>query len=398
MITGCGAVTSVGTSAAGTWSAVLAGTSGIGPVERFATDGYACSSAALVFGVSAETAGVGPRDAWIMGLPALMLLVSGREAMAQAGLHAAPPEPDEIGFFAGMGMVDPTPEDLGGAVLASREPAGIDYRRFFGDGYREIHPLWPLVMLNNVGFCLAALHLGVRGDNAVFSPGADSALLALAEASAAVESSRTAATLSGGASERVSPESLARAHIVGGWDRPGARCALGEGAAALVVERESVARARGAVPLAAVAGWGFSHAASAREGFEAAMTSAIERAGQVVPADAVVLHDESCGEAARAEREAVATVLQGQTRPPALLSSKKMLGHALAGGAAVDIALATRMLGEGFVPRSLAEGAWGPGPSAGPMLARAGARPRRVLVNARGWSGACGCVVLDAAS
>ena len=224
----------------------------------------------------------------------------------------------------------------------------------------------------------------------MFSPGADAALLAVAEASAAVASGRAAAALAGGASERVSTGSLARAHLVGGWGGSGAGCALGEGAAALVLEAESVARTRDAAPRAVVAGWGFSHAARASDGFAAAIASALERAGSDPrPADAVILHDERCGEAAKAERDAVADVLGRQAEPMALLSSKEMLGHALAGGAAVDVVLAVQALDGGFVPRSMIRN--GGGPPCG-----AAVRPRRVVVNARSWSGAYGCLILDA--
>lgn len=390
VITGCGAVTSVAAYAAGTWSAAVAGATGVSPIEGFDASGFTCRLAAQVSGLDGESLGVSPRDARIMGLPGLMLLGSGREAMAEAGLRGEAASPEEIGFFAGMGMVDPAPEDLRAAVAVSRAPAGIDYERFFGDGYRQIYPLWPLAMLNNVGFCLAALHLGVRGDNAVFSPGADAALLAVAEASAAVSAGRAAAALAGGTSERVCTGSLARAHLVGGWGEPGANCALGEGAALLVVEAESVARARGATPRAVVSGWGFSHAASASEGFEAAMESALETAGRDPrPADTVILHDERCRGTAGAERDAIAHILGGKAQPTALLSSKGMLGHALAGGAAVDVVLAVHTLDGGLVPRLLIQ-------DAGAPPCDAAARPHRIVVNARSWSDTYGSLILDA--
>jgi 3-oxoacyl-[acyl-carrier-protein] synthase II len=397
VITGCGAVTSVAASAAETWSAVVAGATGVGPIEGFDASGFACHLAAQVLGFHTESLGVSPRDARIMGLPGLMLLGSGREAMVQAGLRGATPGPDEIGIFAGMGMVDRAPEDLRAAVAGSRAPTGIDYERFFGDGYREIYPLWPLAMLNNVGFCLAALHLGARGENAVFSPGADAALLAVAEASSAVASGRAAAALAGGASERVTADSLARAHLAGGWGQQAANCALGEGAAVLVLEAESMARARGATPRAVVAGWGFAHAACASDGFVAAMASALERVGPAPrPADTAVLHDERCRGAAGAERDAVASVFGRQAEPTALLSSKEMLGHALAGGAAVDVVLAVHVLDGGFVPRSLIQGGGGPRPPADGTPCGAAVRPRRIVVNAQSWSGAYGCLILDA--
>ena len=393
VITGCGAVTSVGTSAGVTWSAVRAGRSGIRTPAVAGAERPACRSVARVSGIDADTLGVGARDAQIMGLPALMLLGSAREAMTEARLDRAVCGSDEIGFYAGMGMVDPAPEDLRAAVLGSRRPDGIDYRRFFNDAYREIHPLWPLAMLNNVGFCLSALLVGARGENAVFSPGADSALLALSEASDTVVSGRAAAAVAAGASERVSAASVTRARIVGGWGEPECSCAPGECAAALVIESADAARARGAAPLATVAGWGFS---SASEGFAAAMTLAVERASRAArPADAVLLHDERCRGTDMAEREAIAEVLGAQETPPVLLSSKELIGHGLAGGSATDVVLAVRMLVEGLLPATLARPALACGRPGGAVPGWTAVRPRRIVVNSCSWSGSFGSVVLD---
>jgi 3-oxoacyl-[acyl-carrier-protein] synthase II len=389
VITGCGAVTSMAASAAGTWAALNDGASGVRRLSHGETERLGCISAGLAVPVDAAALGVSARDARIMRLPGLMLLAGAREAMRQARLDPATYGPDEVGFYAGMGMVDPAADDLASAVAASRGEDGIDYARFFADGYREIYPLWPLAMLNNVGFCLAALHLGVRGDNAVFSPGADAALLALAEACAAVRTDRVAAALAAGVSEAASPHSIARAGLAGGWSDPASRCALGEAAAALVVETEAGARARGVAPLAAVVGWGFSSAPRPAQAFVAAMEQALERDGAAGrPVDTVVLHDERCGEVDRAERAAVRKVCAERAASPALVSSKRRLGDALAGGAAVDLALAVHALAGGALPAALRVGPRRRSVPAAP--------PRRIIVNARSWSGACGSVLLDA--
>ena len=82
-----------------------------------------------------------------------------------------------MGFFAGMGTVDYHLEDLLPAVAKSLSQSGdLDYDRFFSAGYQEIYPLWPLGMLNNVAFCQAAIHFGLRGENAVFSPHGDAGI------------------------------------------------------------------------------------------------------------------------------------------------------------------------------------------------------------------------------
>jgi 3-oxoacyl-[acyl-carrier-protein] synthase II len=212
-ITGAGAVSALGASAAATLAGWARGEGGIRPIADWDASGFACRAAARAARPDPETLGVHPRDARIMGAPALWLLQAGREAAAGAGLPAAGIPPEALGCFAAMGMVDPDAADLQGAVRKSRGEAGLDFGKFYAGAYREIHPLWPLAMLNNVGFCLAAIGLGLRGENATFSPSPDGTLTALAEAAAAVVEGRAAAVLAGGVGEAVSPWSLARAHL-----------------------------------------------------------------------------------------------------------------------------------------------------------------------------------------
>ncbi len=98
------------------------------------------------------------------------------------GLENASIPREEIGFFAGMGMVDYEVDDLLPAVLKSLNATGdLDYSAFYSKGYTEIYPLWPLSMLNNISFCQVATSLDLQGENTVFSPHADSGAMAVAE-------------------------------------------------------------------------------------------------------------------------------------------------------------------------------------------------------------------------
>jgi 3-oxoacyl-[acyl-carrier-protein] synthase II len=397
VVTGMGAVSSLGTSVAANWAALVDGRSGVGPITGSDARGFTGLSAAQLVGPEPGALGIDARNARIMGRPGLMLLQTGREALAQAKLGTSDAEPERIGFFAALGMVDPQPDDLRRAVIRSRGRDGIDYERFFADAYREIYPLWPLAMLNNVGFCVAAQLLGVRGENAVFSPGADAAVVALAEAAAAVLGGRADAALAAGASEGVSAASVARSRLARGWDRSKSAAAPGEAAGVLVVEPESRARSRNAQALAVVAGWGFAFGAEGEQAAADATRQAIERA-RIEPCDvdAVLLDGEGGGEDGAAERATVAGVFAGGGNP-VMLTSRRSIGHALAGGAALDALFAVLMVSTGEVPAALrAEGAdqsHGAGQRAGWFQAR----PRHVLVNARSWGGHAASLLVAAA-
>ena len=164
-----------------------------------------------------------------------------------------------------MEAPDPLPEDLARAAFLSRRGEACDWPEFYGGAFREIHPLWPLAMLNNVGFAVAAQALGVWGENAVFSPAADMGARAVAEAAAALREGRCTVALAGGATDRLTPLGLARAHLLAGIPEgsapaPDEALLPGEAAGVLVLEREADAAARGAPALAVVAGWAFGRA------------------------------------------------------------------------------------------------------------------------------------------
>ncbi|HWR90002.1 MAG TPA: beta-ketoacyl synthase N-terminal-like domain-containing protein, partial [Dissulfurispiraceae bacterium] len=214
VITGMGIATSLGRDADEVWRALLSGATGIGPIRGFDASGFLCPLAAQIPDPDAPDTGTPSRDGRVTDSHTACLMKSARDACRQS--HIDTVQSEDISFFAGMGMIDYSPDDLIRAVLHSRDKTGaLDYDLFFSEGYREIPPLWPLAMLNNVIFCEVAINLGIRGENTVFSPHADSGARAVAEAMYTVREHPTGVTLAGGVSEKVSLSSLARAHLSG---------------------------------------------------------------------------------------------------------------------------------------------------------------------------------------
>jgi hypothetical protein len=174
----------------------------------------------------------------ILGFQGRLLAHVARVAHEEARLRDVPRE--EVGFFVATGMVDSTPADLVPAVRASAAADGsLDLAAFFASGFRAIHPLWPLSMLNNVAVGQVATELDVRGDNLVLSSEADAGGRAFEEALAALEDGAVRAAIVAGVSERAGPASSARALLAG------APLPRAEAAAAVVLEWEPSARARG---------------------------------------------------------------------------------------------------------------------------------------------------------
>ncbi|MFM8981210.1 MAG: beta-ketoacyl synthase N-terminal-like domain-containing protein [Planctomycetia bacterium] len=189
----------------------------------------------------------------VLGRHGRWLLQVAEAAHARAGLAALPRE--QVGLCVALGMVDPDPEDLAPAVLASREGgeghAGdgpVSLARFHAGGFRAMHPLWPLSMLGNVAAGQVAIALDLRGDNTVLASDGLSGVRVLLEARRALQAGAAQAVLAAAAAEPLAPASLARLSLAGeagAWREPG------EGAAALVLEQPAAAAARAAP----VAGW-----------------------------------------------------------------------------------------------------------------------------------------------
>jgi len=391
-VTGAAVVTSLGLTLDATWSSLVAGSSGIRLISRFDASGFRCRRAAEVSSLDPESLEVGRREASIMGQEALRLLKAARDAMSGAGLGGHEIEAERLGFFTAMDTVDPEVEDLLPAVAASVGADGVDYDRFFGGGYREIHPLWPLSTLNNVGFCLVCSYLRVLGENAVFSPGGEAAVTALAEAATVIREGRADVILVGGAGGDVSPGSLARDHLLAGegtWleDHP-----PGEAGAVVVVETEARAKERRVARLAVITGWGQGRDSEPSRGLARAVTASMTQAGlDPSEIDAIVVH----GIEPDLWWEAGAFPgLRGRgSEMIPVWASESALGRLSAAAAAVDMCLGVQMLETGVVPPTLAPG--GEIGSTGDI-----GRPediQRVMVGGCSRGGQCAAVILERA-
>ena len=260
VITGAGMVTSLGRSRSETWSALLAGRCGVGPIQGFDCAGFSCRVAAQALNFDWSDIARQSKHETILDLHSYMLLESARDAYRKAGLERGSFAAEQVGFFVGMGMVDHDLEQLMPAVTRCVDGAGrFDGAAFYTSGYQEIHPLFILSLSNNVSFCQVAIELGIRGENAVFAPHADAGAQAIAEGVRTVAEGKASVVLAGGVSEKITPQSLARAHLHGSLNldehsqffacRPfgAARSGtvLGEGCGVLCLESRASADRRG---------------------------------------------------------------------------------------------------------------------------------------------------------
>ncbi|RJR15862.1 MAG: hypothetical protein C4581_10915 [Nitrospiraceae bacterium] len=418
IISGAGLVSSLGLSVSETWDALLAGRCGIQQIDGFDTQGFGCRAAAQVHGLGPVELGIHPRDFRIMDKHSYMLMKSSRDAFRHSRLDSGDIPPEDIGYFAGMGMVDYNVDDLLPAVVQSMDEEGrFDYDKFFSGAFQQIHPLWPLSMLNNINFCQVAIDLGIKGDNTTFCPHADSGMHSIIEAYNSVLGGKAKAVLAGGVSEKVSPLSIARALWSGilntsgnnqesacspfGMDRRGT--VLGEGSGIVSLELQSAAEQRGVPPLAAVTGYGTSfgltegsHCPTAKA-MSLSMEQAIARAN-LGPSDIdmIIAHGDGTLMGDKHEIEAIHHTFSGCIDKVSVYSSKGALGHMLGGAAAADVVLGICILQHGIIPavygsRLQDESIRFRLVSGNP----AEAHPRRIMINSRSYEGQCASLILE---
>jgi 3-oxoacyl-[acyl-carrier-protein] synthase II len=426
VITGAGLVCSLGKDTAETWNALLSGKTGVRPVRGFDTSGFGPCFGAQTEGLSPDSLGVHPRDARLMDLYAFLLLKAGREAFMRAHPVHSGMSGEEMGFFAGMGMIDYKIDDLMPAVLKSLAPDGsIDYHAFYSDGYQQIHPLWPLSVLNNITFCQVAIDLGIRGENSVFCPHADGGMTAITEGIRNVLETRSRLVFAGGVSEKISPLSIARGRLSGILKRPSGNnsagirpfgdedkgTVLGEGAGIIALELRSSADSR-SVPYSVIIN-GYGHACERMDDGPAptsrviawAMKQALETASlRADDIDLVIAHGDAALHSDRSEKEAIMQVFPGHSNLP-VFSSKAALGHLLAAGPAVDIVLGMLIIENGIIPPAILEA--GKEAIGQKNAVKVGAdfnlvtgaplrkKVRKIMINCQSYEGQCSSVILE---
>ena len=354
VITGAGVVTPLGPDVETTWAAMVAGRSGVGPIRSFDASGLPVRIAAEVRDFSpADHFGV--RDARRIDRFAQLGLVAARQALAQSGLDVAA-RPDRVGvvFGSGLGGLTTLVDQVG--VLAERGPS-------------RVSPFLVPMMIPNMAAGQIAIECGATGPTSCTVTACAASANAIGEAADVIRLGRADAVVAGGADATVAPicvaafaqmkalssrnddpETASRPFDAG---RDG--FVLGEGAGALVLEERDQARARGAVVLAELAGWGSScdaHHLTAPDpagaGAATAMRAALGDAG--VAADAVGYlnaHGTSTQLNDRTEALAALAVLGTDV---AISSTKGVTGHLLGAAGAVEAVACMQVLNTGLVP------------------------------------------------
>ena len=353
VITGLGAVTPIGLTAADSWQAVKDGVCGVAPITQFDSSELKVHLAAEVKGFDPENY-MGKPEAKRMGRFTQLALVSAQEAMASAGFTLDEAEADRCGVIVSSG--------IGGLAITEAE-----HDKGREKGWDRVSPFYIPMGICNMAAGQIAIHTGpvtacTGGTNAVgdafhyIRDGYADVMLCGGTESAVTPLAIGGFTSMRALSQNPDPD---RASIPFDAERSG--FVLGEGAAILLLEELEHAKARGAQIIAEVVGYGATcdayHMTAPRpdgSGGAKAMAMAIADAG-VKPEDVdyINAHGTSTPLNDAGETAAVKTVFGDHAYQLAISSTKSMTGHMLGAAGAVEALFCAKALQEGYLPATI---------------------------------------------
>jgi len=261
VVTGMGMVTSLGNDVESTWSALIAGESGAGPITQFDTSGYDVSFACEVKDFE-PTDYVDHRSARRMDRSTQLVLGAARMAEAHSGVEIAP-QAQRVGAAVATG--------IGG--LKSFE-ACLDTLRDRGPD--RTSPFAIIQIIPNLAAGWVSMELGTKGPLLAECTACAASNMALGDGLDAIRLGRADVMLCGGTESPVTRVAIAGFNAMRAISRRnddpkrGSRpfdaerdgFVMGEAAAMLVLEELEHARSRGARIHAELAGYGLSSDAS----------------------------------------------------------------------------------------------------------------------------------------
>ncbi|MEU1781875.1 beta-ketoacyl-ACP synthase II [Streptomyces abikoensis] len=350
VVTGLGATTPLGGDVASTWAAMLAGESGIGPIEEEWADGLPVRIAGRL--KSEPTEVLDRVQARRMDRCEQIALVAAREAWADAGRPEV--EPERLAVVIGTGT--------GGALTLLGQDDVLE-----ASGVRRVSPHTVPMLMANGPAAWVSIELGAKGGAhtpvSACASGAEAIamgldLIRLGRADVVVaggtEACIAALPIAGFAQARAHStrnEAPARASRPFDADRDG--FVIGEGAAVVVLERAEFAAARAARAHARLAGAGVTsdahHITAAHpEGQVRAMRLALASAG-LSPLDVEHVHAHATSTPLGDLVEA-RSVTEAIGLHPSVTATKSMTGHLFGAAGAVGALAAILAVRDGVVP------------------------------------------------
>jgi 3-oxoacyl-[acyl-carrier-protein] synthase II len=362
VVTGLGLITPIGTGRATFWDGVRAGRRGVGPLTRF-------DASALRTRIAGEVPDFDP-GAHLNGKRPHRL-----DRFAQFSIAAARLALDDAGLSIGTGPRDVRPEESAvaiGSALGGVPSAEADHAEFLSLGPRSVPPSLALRVFAGAGACNVAIEIGSRGPAIGNSNSCASGAIAIGEGLRQIRSGLANVVIAGGVEAPLAPLTFTAFAVIKAmstsnedpaeasrpFDARRDGFVMAEGAAMLVLEDLEHALARGARIYAELAGFGttndaFHMTAPQPEGRDAirAMKIALQDS-RLSPEEIehVNAHGSSTPLNDKVETRAIKEVFGERARRIPVTGTKGMHAHALGASGAMEAAIASLTIADGWLP------------------------------------------------
>ncbi len=353
VITGLGLICGVGNTTQEIWGQLLAGVSGVGPIQSFDATGFPVTFAAEVKNFD-PLLFVDKKESRKMGRFIHLAIAATQEAMLQSGLVITPEIEERVGVFIGSG--------IGGFEIIERE-----HQNLMQGGPRKISPFFIPAAIVNMAAGQVSIRYGAKGPISATATACATSANSIGDSFRMIQHGEADVMIAGGS------EAAVTSLTVGGFaamralstrnddpqkasrpfdkDRDG--FVLGEGAGMVVMEELEFAQRRGAKILAEVIGYGMSADAYHMTGIapegagaQRSMRAALRDSGiALTDVDYVNAHATSTPAGDGNESRAIELVFgeHATSKKLKVSSTKSMTGHLLgaAGGLEAGIAALT---------------------------------------------------------
>ena len=361
VVTGLGMVSPVGLDVKTSWESILAGKSGIRPIEHFDVSDFSVRFGGSVWGFDVSNV-MSSKEARKMDPFIHYGIAAAKEAIEDAGLEVTEENADRIGVHIGSG--------IGGLP-------GIEkgHEAYTNGGPRKISPFFvPSNIINMISGNLSIMY-GMKGPNLAMVTACATATHGIGDAARIIEYGDADVMIAGGAEMATSPCGLggfaaARALSTRNddpqtasrpWDVDRDGFVLADGAGVLVLEEYEFAKRRGAKIYAELIGFGMSgdayHMTAPSEGGEGAsrcMNAALRNAGVNPPeVDYINAHGTSTPAGDRAEVMAAKRTFGDHAYKLAMSSTKSMTGHALGAAGGLEAVFTVKAITDQVAPPTI---------------------------------------------
>lgn len=360
-MTGVGLVSALGLDTESTWSGLLDGRSGVGPITHFDAEKFSARIAAEVKGFDPLDY-VDKKSARKMDLFILYAIAAGDLALKSSGLEIKDSNRTRIGVYIGSG--------IGGFGTIESE-----HINFLNQGPRRISPFFIPASIGNLATGQVSIRLGASGPNSATCTACSAGSHAIGDSFKIIERGAADVMIAGGSEAAITPmgvggfaalralstrnEEPERASRPFDLERDG--FVIGEGSGLVVLEELEHARSRGASIFAEIVGYGmsgdaFHMTAPPKDGSGAirVMQATLDDA-EVNPTevDYISAHGTGTQPNDRIETAAVKAVFGEHAYKLAISSTKSMTGHLLGAAGGLEAGITALAIKRQTIPPTI---------------------------------------------